>query len=463
MSEQLFQPGQTEIHLPAGSFHYQSRQHIPSNCVITGVPGKTLLYVDADADGVGWDIKGDNIEIRGLVFMGGGIFIDKQGGKNENIVIVNNEFRIDAKGPNNNAITCTSGLKNSRITDNLFTGYNCSFAIYGYGRDKLVIANNEFIDINAGIHLDDFDPNDSDDLFEQNYFSGVKGMGIELQSNGARTIVQDNWYEHPNLSPTFVQNNGTMAFSIILDRSVDTIIRRNVVIAPERPDGVGCRIGFEVGGDNCLVEDNYINGINHSIAANDGVGTTSVIARNNLILDQREAPRGRGLVLQGENGPNAKLSWDIKRGRPQRNVRYSTDVAPTILPDSSPVVVPPSVDQPAPAISPSTPIPVPIPTVPAPVEDPSIPPVVGDQLPPVAAPSEPASSSVATQIPAVATRKSIKYVDVQVSGKQVILIDEDGKQEAFDLHATHGVRRVVVHLDTNRVSVWDGDNHRINR
>jgi len=116
-------------------------------------------------------------------------------------------------------------------------------------------------------------------------------MAIEYQGGGTNSIFQDNWYEKARLGSSFNENNETFAYSIIADRSHGTIARRNVVIAPERPDGVGVRIAFEIGGDNALVEDNYISGVNHVLAANDNYGSTSVTARNNFFEKRAARPR----------------------------------------------------------------------------------------------------------------------------------------------------------------------------
>src|SRR4029079_1279190 len=92
------------------------------------------------------------------------------------------------------------------------------------------------------------------------------------------------------------ENSSTFAFSIVADRSVGTIARRNVINAPERPDGTGVRIGFETGGDGTLVENNWVYGINQFLANTDGYGTTSCLMRNNYYENTRNASAGRGLT-----------------------------------------------------------------------------------------------------------------------------------------------------------------------
>lgn len=269
----------------------------------------------------GYSVKvtGNNITITGFTFEGGGIFLERPGGSwNENIVIDYNVFRLNTQGQHKNAITFTSGLKDSRITNNLFTGYQGGFGIYGYNWDTLVIANNEFVNITAGIHIDGHRASSKDMLVEQNYFTGIKGMGVELQTHGLRTIVQDNYFEKPNLSSTFHHNDTSFAFSIILDRSFDTIVRRNVVIAPERPDGVGVRIGFELGGTNVQAYDNYVNGINHVAILN--TSRDGKIFNNSFhnYLQAASAYGGRspGAQIYNNNLDPSQLTWDINRPKP---------------------------------------------------------------------------------------------------------------------------------------------------
>jgi hypothetical protein len=164
-------------------------------------------------------------------------------------------------------------------------------------------------------------------LVEQNYIKGAKGMGMEFQGTAAGLTFQDNWFEHPNLSSDATKNGSSMAFSLILDKSKDIVIRRNVVIAPERPDGKGCRIGFELGGDNSVAEDNYIDGVNHVAAMNDGVGTASVKFVNNRMADFLQAPScsfcKSGTTFEAtNNGPDVTLTWDIGRGPPGVGKQY---------------------------------------------------------------------------------------------------------------------------------------------
>jgi hypothetical protein len=310
------------IFFPAGKFHVASEIDLKGNRAYKGRNNATLI---GDPSHHIFDIHQDNIRIAGLTFVGKPIFIDKPGGAMvENLKINNNTFDVEATGPNFNGITFTTGLRNSSITNNTFSPIRGDNGIYGYYWDNLTIANNEFISGNEGIHLVDHAGNGRNLLIEQNYFSHLHRMGIELQGGGIDTIVQDNFYENPDMTPVFNDNNDTFAFSIIADRSKNTIIRRNTSIAPERPDGVGVRIVFEVGGDNTIVEQNYSVGGNHILAANDGVGTTSTLARNNRWSGFLQGANGRGLTLKN-NGPNVELDWNINRGRPGRYIRLNAD------------------------------------------------------------------------------------------------------------------------------------------
>src|SRR5262245_63327644 len=119
------------------------------------------------------------------------------------------------------------------------------------------------------MHIDAF--NGSGNLLvEQNYIRGTKNMGMEFQSSADGLLFQDNWYESPSFtSLPGTSGNNTMAYSLILDKSKNITIRRNVAIMPRKTASDYVRITFEVGGDNTLVEDNYSIGGNHVLAMND--------------------------------------------------------------------------------------------------------------------------------------------------------------------------------------------------
>ncbi|WP_428939034.1 NPCBM/NEW2 domain-containing protein [Fontivita pretiosa] len=310
-------PGDT-IYFPAGVYDIGSTIYIKGDRIYRGdgnaelkAPGHYHIF----------KVHVNNVRIEGLSFDGKPIFLDRDGGlMNENIVINDNTFKINAAGENWNGITFTTGLRNSRITNNTFGPINGDNGIYGYAWDNLVIANNEFLNGNEGIHVIDNGNISRNLLVEQNYFSGLRRMGIEYQGGGYNSVFQDNYYENPVLTPNFSDNNSVFAYSLIADRSTGTVARRNTSIAPQRPDGTGVRVIFEIGGDNALVEENFSVDGNHVLSANDFHQSTSVLARNNRWYGYRIGPSGRGLTLQN-NGEHVRLSWNVDRGKPGRNRR----------------------------------------------------------------------------------------------------------------------------------------------
>lgn len=273
-------------------------------------------------------------KVVGLTFTGGGIFSDASGPTN--LVLDNNIFDLNtscsAQPCRKDAIQVTSRYRNARITNNLFRNFKSGFAIMSYaGYDGLNLSNNELVNIALGFHVDG---GGTGLLVEQNYMVGIAGgPGMEFQSAAIGAIFQDNVFEHPVLVSNkgcSVQPNNcySYAYSLPLNNSKDVMIRRNKVIAPERPDGVGCRIGFETGGTNMIVEQNYIDGINSSVDDTDGATTSgSVIVRNNYINNALSMPHadfpGAGRTFTAtNNGPNVKLNWDVNRPNPGRNKRY---------------------------------------------------------------------------------------------------------------------------------------------
>jgi hypothetical protein len=276
------------------------------------------------------NIRGDNITITGFVFEGGGIFIDRTGqpagaGKNRNIVIDNNTFRMTTgNGSFRHGISLTVGLRDSSITNNLFAGYNGGFGIYGYNYRNLTIANNEFVDVVAACHIDALDGDCGNLTVKENYVRGVKGMGFEFQSDADGVTFVDNVVELPNLvagASRHPANDNSMAFSLILARAKNITIKRNKVFAPDRPDQYGMRVGFELGGDNCVCEDNYIEGPYIAAADNDGEGGGSVLFQNNRVIncpggDYQAFPAPGRTYRATNNGPNVTLTWDPKRSNP---------------------------------------------------------------------------------------------------------------------------------------------------
>lgn len=331
------------ILFPAGTYNV-TRQILVSAANRTLLGQEGTVIAGRSSEGQIFKVTTDAITFKDLTLDGGGIFLEKSGGRNTGIVIDNNIFRLNTTGSHPSAITFTSGLNNSKISNNLFTGYTGGFGIYGYNYNGLTINNNEFVNITAGMHIDAF--GGSGNLVVQaNYLTGVKGMGLEFQGTATNLKFLDNWYEKPNLSTNFNANKTTFAYSLILDKSKDIVIARNVVLAPERPDGVGCRVGFEVGGDNAMVEDNYVNGINHVVAMNDGVGSASVTVRNNRFANYLQGisnafPASNRTLTQYNNGPDVQLSWDINRGHPGRNGAYGGPIEePGLPPIPNPIPV----------------------------------------------------------------------------------------------------------------------------
>ncbi len=336
-----------------GTFNFSDEINVPGNRTYKGTNG-AVLKGQSSSQGELVKMQSDNATFTGLTFDGGGLFMDHPGGgRNTNILVDNNTFKLNTSGQHRSAITMTSGLSHSRISNNYFTGYNGEFGIYGYNYDNLTINNNEFVNIGAGIHIDAFG-NCGNLLVEQNYLTGTHGMGFEFQTTGSATpgssnlVFQDNWFEHPNLNNDDSKNWNSFAYSLPLDKGVNVTIRRNTIIAPERPGGgKGIRIAFEVGGDNTVVEDNYVYGTNHVVAANDGMGSESVTARNNKFVNYLQGP---GIAFPASNrtftaynnGPNVRLS-DVMEARIASNdkpgigsKRYDGSVQPTPNPTPTP-------------------------------------------------------------------------------------------------------------------------------
>jgi hypothetical protein len=271
-------------------------------------------------------LQGSNLALRNLSFQGRALACDRPNNlMNSGVVIDNCWFSLNVKGDRQDAIEFSTGLADSKITNCVFDPIAGDNGIYGYNWNNLTIANNLFLNGNEGIHLIAHSDASKDLLIEQNYCAGLSRMGMEIQGGGLNTVVQDNWYEKPRMSAKSGDNDATFAYSIVSDRSRGTRIRRNVSIAPERPDGVGVRIVFELGGSDFLCEDNYSDGGNHVIAVNGA--KASGIARNNLLKGYLEAPRNsndaRGVF--SNNGADVKLKIDlVTRGRPGPNRRFST-------------------------------------------------------------------------------------------------------------------------------------------
>lgn len=321
-----------------GAYNFSDQFSVPGGRTLRTDDGSALVGRGKGNQAQLIKALGDNTNFFNLTLRGGGIFFAKNGGRNTNVTVDNCVFDLNTSGEQNAGITMTAGLNNFRITNNRFTGYNVSFGIYGYNYKDGVIANNEFVNVRAGMHIDAF--GDSGNLLvEQNYMTGLKGMGMEFQGTAANLKFYDNFYEKPNLSTVRKDNDTSFAFSLILDKSQNIEIKRNTVIAPERPDGIGCRVAFEVGGDNCVLEENLVDGVNHVIAANDGVGGSSILVKNNRWSNILQGPGGlrpNSMTFAGVNGPTAPLAWDINRGIPKRNQRFGSAPNPVPVPEPDP-------------------------------------------------------------------------------------------------------------------------------
>ncbi len=345
--------------IPAGGATLQPRVYdinelSPSaNAAFRGVAGQTIFRGTnkTHPDGAVWLIHLANagVVFDGIIFEGFSVHIDGSGGAN--LTVNNCEFRNANLHP-------SGGLNNAKITNNLFTGNPPGgFGLYGYNFTNTVIANNEFVDISAGIHAEMFGTNNNV-LIEQNYFSKIRnGMGVEIL--GSKTpgvtgwIVQDNYYDTPNQTTNdYASLKNFMAFSMALSTGTKLTYRRNTIIAPERPDGIGVRLGFELmGGNNAnvsdralltdsdavILEDNYIVGTNGWSCNNDGAGPSYTIVRNNRVSGYLEDFRisypgpGRFASVQN-NTANVALTWDINRGKPGRNKRYGVNPIPPVNP-----------------------------------------------------------------------------------------------------------------------------------
>jgi hypothetical protein len=339
-------PGDT-ILFPSGVTDLPDGFTVPGNRTYLGQNGAIIR--GRHGQGFLMHLEGDNATVRGLTFEGGGLFIDRLGGgRVSGITVDGNTFKLNTWGDKNHGITFTMSLVNSTISNNYITATGPSgFGIYGYNYENLTITNNEIVNVKTGgMHIDAYG-NSRNLLVQQNYLSGIHGMGMEFQGTADTLKFYDNYYENPDLSNNFNDNHNTLAYSFILDKSRNIEVKRNTAIAGNRPDGAGCRLGFELGGDNALVEDNYVNGTQVAAYNSDGVGTTSMIVRNNRwqnvqVGDYMAFPGPGRTYSRSNNGANTVLSWDINRPKPgiNRSVGVTgTPPAPTPspLPTSGPV------------------------------------------------------------------------------------------------------------------------------
>jgi hypothetical protein len=320
-------PGDT-ILFPTGTYHV-SKSVTPKGegRIIRGEAGANLQTTSSAPS---LHFSGKNLTITGMTFSGRGIFFDSRlGDMVENLVIDNNRFNLDARGGlRQSAIEFTTGLRNSRITNNTFDAIRGDNGIYGFYWDGLLIANNAFMNGNEGMHMIDHSGSSRDLTIEQNYFSGLHRMGVEYQGGGWNTLVQDNYYENPVLFGSESQNLDVFAYSIVADKSNNTVVRRNYARGVERPDGRGVRVMYELGGFGLQMYDNYSEGGFNVIAVN-GTRANGVV-RDNRISNYLNGPyNANGATVQFiNNGPDVQLTWDINRPKPGPNGRLNVDPTP---------------------------------------------------------------------------------------------------------------------------------------
>lgn len=159
--------------------------------------GNAVIAVNAGSiDAAIAQAKKENrpLVIDGLLFEGKMLKLEGM----SRVMVRNCTFRNIAGGWfSGHGILIMQGLKNSFIYDNLFENIGDSDIAGGYGNSTgLHIARNRHIDTKQGIHLVGGGP-ETDVLIENETFSGLRRMGIELQNGGRRYVVRScrggNW------------------------------------------------------------------------------------------------------------------------------------------------------------------------------------------------------------------------------------------------------------------------------
>ncbi|HVT89606.1 MAG TPA: glycosyl hydrolase family 28-related protein [Tepidisphaeraceae bacterium] len=274
-----------------------------------------------------FSFHGAGLQLRNLSFQGRALYADRPNDEMVKAVVVDNCW-IDLQlktDDHSNAFELNTGLQDSQITNCVFDPIKADNAIYGYNWSNFTIAFNQFKNGNEGIHLIAHRKDAKDLLIEQNYFSGLHRMGVEIQGNGHNTVVQDNYYENPVMTSRFDDNNDTFAYSIISDASVGTRVRRNTSFAPQRPDGKGVRIIFELGGTDVICEDNYSRMGNHVAILNTSKFGKIINNRFSGYLEGPSAYPGRAIDAKIDNNtPYVPLTWDVNRGKPGPNKKLPT-------------------------------------------------------------------------------------------------------------------------------------------
>lgn len=308
------------ILFPAGTYNLSTMIVVPSGRMLYSKEGAILHGAAAYAiNSLG------QIKVIGLTFDSTGIKFD---GNTDGSLIDNCTF----KTVNSDALYSGAKMVNTKVTNNLFTNFqHFSFMTYG-GYSGLVIANNEFINVMAGPHVDGQKGSGSI-LMEQNYFNQV-GVGpfSELQGGASGAIIEDNWAENPKLVPNSgcssqPNNCYALGHSVPLNFSTGIVVKHNVVLAPQAPDGTGVRFAFELGGSGTF-EENYISIKNVCFADTDGSNPSTLLTVQNNHCEgtsrivEVSFPNAGRKVVQSNNNATVDLKWLLDRGRPFRNKRF---------------------------------------------------------------------------------------------------------------------------------------------
>ncbi len=305
-----------------GTYDMSSQVGTNTGLTFQGVHGKTVIDAPngAQAFKVG---NGQSATINDFNFNGGVIFVD---GKAKVVITGNDVTNFDNSGD----VGCGRGAiggtgaqldTGSYIANNDFHDSQNGRTIYFFTAFNTVIEDNSFRNVFLGIKSNNADIVKAKNLtIRRNYFTENRYHSVELQGTIDGFWFTDNYYEHPRLSNNFNENNSVFAWSLIYTKpSTDQHILRNYVNAPERPDGTGIRLSFEVG-EFAEVKGNYIRG-GGTVLTVYGPGT--VVDGNNF--DGARWGTGyiygsqRGLtnsVITSNNNANVHLSWDVNRAKP---------------------------------------------------------------------------------------------------------------------------------------------------
>lgn len=220
------------------------------------------------------DQQNYNITYTDMTFDGGGIDVSSST-LGEAVLVRGNTFQnISGGWPTGDGIYAPSGLKNSKITRNIFLNISGpSQGIYGFNTfTDVEISSNYFDGVWEGIHLA-YEKGGSNLKVINNTGINWTRMPIELQGkNAVNTIVEGNYFN--GWKSTY---DGSFALSI-MNYGEGTIIRNNVLIGPG-----SAPVGIEVGGRNGLVEGNSITGFREGMHL---VGSSGTVVRKNVFLNQ---------------------------------------------------------------------------------------------------------------------------------------------------------------------------------